>query len=188
MISFYLFLVTNASLALPTFLPTFTVVSRGRTNAALHPLTKLGGGAGIELQSLQCQPRVVTTWRLWSTRVGDGLIRVIRIHVILRRCHRSCDSSLFLKYCHRYCDSSLVLKMRVATLQCYFEFATFRTSMHYLETSVTIVITTTSRCRLTLCDSSVLTTYTDWFFGQKFSFPIGKSSFDIIRIGEQIII
>ena len=52
----------------------------------------------------------------------------------------------------QYCDSSVFLK-----------YATFRTSMHNLETSVTIVITTTSRCRPTCRDSSVLTTYTDWF-------------------------
>ena len=48
----------------------------------------------------------------------------------------------------QYCDSSVFLK-----------YATFRTSMHNLETSVTIVITTTNRCRPTCRDSSVLTTY-----------------------------
>ena len=95
----------------PSLSQLFTVVSRGRTNATPHPLTKLGYRVGIEPRSPEYQPRVVTTWRLWSIRVGLGRISVIRIHVIMHRCHRYCDPSLFLKYCHKYCDSSLILKI-----------------------------------------------------------------------------
>ena len=87
----------------------FTVVSRGRTNATLHPLTKLGCMVGIELRSPEYQPRVVSTWRLWSIHVGLGLIWVIRIHVILRRCHRYCDPSLFLKFASRLIDDRRVI-------------------------------------------------------------------------------
>ena len=116
-------------------LPTFgTVVSRGRTNATPHPLTKLELGVGIELRS-----RVATRGRNHVTTAVNPCCNWYDFGYSYPR-HQAALS--------QYCDSSVFLK-----------YATFRTSMHNLETSVTIVITTTNRCRPTCRGSSVLTTY-----------------------------
>ena len=42
---------------------------------------------GFELRSREYRPGVATTWRLWSIRAGNGMILVIRIHIIKRSCH-----------------------------------------------------------------------------------------------------
>ena len=49
---------TNGSLALPTF---GTVMSRGRTHATPHPLTKVRAPGGTELRLLVSASGIVTT-------------------------------------------------------------------------------------------------------------------------------
>ena len=147
----------------PSLSQLFTVVSRGRTNATPHPLTKL------ELQGGNRTPisRVSTPGRNHLTTLVNPCWAWSDLGYSYPRHHAALSQILRLFVVFKILSQILRLfvgfKNRVATLQCFFEFATFRTSMHYLETSVTIVITTTSRCRLTCRDSSVLTTYTDWF-------------------------
>ena len=160
----------------------FTVVSRGRANATIHPLTKLGYMVGIELRSPEYQPRVVSTWRLWSIHVGLGLIWVIRIHVILRRCHRYCDPSLFLKYCHRYCDSSLFLKYASRLIDDRRVITTDNVRRVDHESSRRFV----TRHDLDWQCRSWLSWLSSGFRRPVKKIPIGKSSNDIVRKGKQI--
>ena len=153
----------------PSLSQLFTVVSRGRTNATPHPLTKLVLRVGIELRSPEYQPGVVTTWRLWSIRVEHGLIWVIRIHIIKRRCHRYCDSSLFLKYASRLIDDRRVIttdNVRRVDHESSRRFVT----RHDLDW----------QCR------SWLSWLSSGFRRPVKKIPIGKSSFDIVRNPKQI--
>ena len=115
-------------------------VTRGRTNAAPHPLTNLVALVGIEPRSPGNQPGVVTTSRQWPIRVRQGMVRVISIHVILWRCYSG--HTLF----QRTFIGHLSDILRRVVIFKYRDVSDFVLNS---VTCVTIVITTASRCRPT---------------------------------------
>ena len=120
---------TNGSLAFPTF---GTVVSRGRTNATPHPLTKLCSKVGSNSDPPEADVGVVTTCRQWPFHVDAGMAWVLRIHAILWRC-RSGHCYFVSGHCSDILDDSeLTRRSSMSEL--------FQIWPH-----VTIVNTTTSR-------------------------------------------